>query len=137
MLSVLLLIIHLFAFAHTRALNVCDWVNASPLLYHQYGEESCPARYHHQSNGLDCEWRVVPGDFYSCDSFCQIRTSFSYAMESPILSNPYCFGPVTCSVGPNDYTVYNGGQNIGDSVDKKTLNDAVRAFCTLPRDPRR
>ncbi|KAK5062886.1 hypothetical protein LTR84_004961 [Exophiala bonariae] len=107
------------------AVNMCDWVNALPALYHEYGEESCPAPHHHQPNGIDCEWRVVPGDFYSCDSFCQIRTTFTYTMEAPVFSNPYCMGPATCSISPDDHAVYNGGSNLGNTVDIKTLKDGV------------
>jgi hypothetical protein len=125
MLLVLLIITHLLAFARAAAANVCDWVGASPVLYHQYGEESCPPVHRHQGNGVDCEWRIVPGDNYKCDSFCQVRTTFFYTMETYIFTNPYCFGPVTCSVGPKDHTVYHGGDTIGTGIDPETLKDGV------------
>lgn len=128
MLTMIIVITCLFALANTVAMNLCDWVGALPALYHQYGEESCPPPHRHQENGLDCEWRIVPGDTYKCDSFCQVRTNFFYTMEAPVFSNPYCMGPATCSIGPDDHVAYNGGDNLGDSVDSKTLNDGVRIF---------
>lgn len=128
MLRILIVITGLFTLGNTMAMSMCDWVGALPALYHQYGEESCPPPRHLQGNGIDCEWRIVPGDNYKCDSFCQIRTNFFYTMEAPVFSNPYCMGPATCSIGPDDHAVYNGGDNLGADVDSTTLNDGVRNF---------
>ncbi|KEF57965.1 uncharacterized protein A1O9_05887 [Exophiala aquamarina CBS 119918] len=125
MLFVLFVLTQLLAFAHAATANACDWVGATPVLYHQYDGKSCPPPRHLQENNVDCEWRVVPDDHYSCDSFCQMRTNFFYTMETPIFSNPYCYGPVICSVGANDHIFYNGKLHLGASVESGTLDDGV------------
>jgi len=128
MLIIFAILAHLLVFARAAPTNACDYVGATPLLYHQYDSKSCPPPRHLQKNGIDCEWRIPPDDYYQCDSFCQVRTNFFYAMETPIYGNPYCYGPVTCGVGAGDHVVYNGGAQLGESVNVKTLNDGVGIF---------
>ncbi|KAI0517622.1 hypothetical protein F5B22DRAFT_603557 [Xylaria bambusicola] len=74
----------------------CDGVNGSPILYHEYREDACPAPYKFDSNiPGQCEkandWRS------GCSTFCQVRTTFVYGQESPFVGT-YCHGPFTCSI---------------------------------------
>jgi hypothetical protein len=74
--------------------DVCDGVNATPVLYTEYHDDSCPPR-----NVLNADGSCPGQDYYQneCYSFCQIRTTFSYRTEIPI-ANTYCHGPFTCTV---------------------------------------
>ncbi|KAI0803524.1 hypothetical protein GGR55DRAFT_700080 [Xylaria sp. FL0064] len=80
----------------------CDGVNASPVLYHEYHEDACPAIHKFdpekpgQCEGAD-DWQNV------CRTFCQVRTEFVYGQESPFVGT-YCHGPFTCSISTSDTT---------------------------------
>ncbi|OIW29092.1 hypothetical protein CONLIGDRAFT_670791 [Coniochaeta ligniaria NRRL 30616] len=59
---------------HTMGLekrDPCDGVNASPVLYHEYREADCPARFKFSSDG-SCEGAKNPDN--DCQAFCQVLT---------------------------------------------------------------
>ncbi|KAK6069751.1 hypothetical protein SCUP234_10506 [Seiridium cupressi] len=74
--------------------NPCDGINASPILYHEYGENDCPATNKFGKDGVCSGQSDVQKD---CSVFCQVRTTFSYGRERP-LPKSYCHGPMTCGI---------------------------------------
>ena len=50
--------------------NVCDGVDATPVLYHEYRGDSCPPIHTMDGNG-ECPGLDATGN--NCASFCQIR----------------------------------------------------------------
>ncbi|MCJ1278218.1 hypothetical protein MMC21_006033 [Puttea exsequens] len=53
-----------------------------------------------------------PADFKKkCISYCEVRQEFYYGVEQP-LDNPYCHGPLTCTVGSNKATTYTFNSNV-------------------------
>ena len=65
----------------------------TPILYKEYGGDLCPAKNIMNSDG-SCPTR---GD-QSCGSYCEIRQEFTYDQEKPVVKNPYCHGPLTCTI---------------------------------------
>ncbi|KAK9418565.1 hypothetical protein SUNI508_08053 [Seiridium unicorne] len=74
--------------------NPCDGINASPILYHEYGENDCPATNKFGKDGVCSGHFDVQKD---CSVFCQVRTTFSYGRERPSPKS-YCHGPMTCGI---------------------------------------
>lgn len=50
--------------------------------------------------GLDDNGNVIcPGNFQNhCYTYCENYQYFQYDTEVPVLANPYCHGPMTCTV---------------------------------------
>jgi hypothetical protein len=72
----------------------------TPILYKEYHADLCPPTNSMDSDGL------CPATFANyCKAYCEVRTTFTYGVEQP-LDNPYCHGPLTCSVGTNKATTY-------------------------------
>ena len=100
--------------------NVCDWVDAEPVLYKQYYDTDCPPAKQLQPDG-SCE--VHPTDHFdagSCENYCQIRTNYFYGQEQPF-PNSYCHGPLTCTITQTATTTYNWNINIPISVRLKDI----------------
>ncbi|KAI4215946.1 MAG: hypothetical protein LQ351_001442 [Letrouitia transgressa] len=94
-----------------RATNPCE-NGGNPELYKEYHGDLCPPRNVMRENG-EC----VDEHFnYYCQSYCEIRTTFTYDVEQPT-PNGYCHGPLTCTVTDTQTTTYtyNGGFNLGYS----------------------
>jgi hypothetical protein len=93
-----LFLICLLGLATSTVDNVCDWVNASPILYHEYGANFCPPPLRLNPDG-SCPTSVYIDDNSHpfCGGFCQIRTNFIYGMEIPFI-NAYCHYPYSCSL---------------------------------------
>ena len=72
----------------------------TPILYQEYHADLCPPANTMDSNG-DCTATFAN----YCQAYCEVRTTFTYGVEQP-LDNPYCHGPLTCSVGSNKATAY-------------------------------
>ena len=66
-----------------------------PILYHEYGTDICPPRYHLLPDG-QCE--DDPDAKLICATYCNIRTNFFYTYEEPFLSNSYCLGKMKCTI---------------------------------------
>jgi hypothetical protein len=66
-----------------------------PILYHEYGTDACPPRFHLKPNG-QCEDDSDASFF--CASFCNIRTNFFYTLEQPFLASSYCLGKMKCTI---------------------------------------
>lgn len=80
--------------------NPCDGVGAVPKLYHEYREDECPAPSHLvDPNGI-CE---TAKQFPECIGFCQVRTNFFYATESPFPRTD-CHYPLKCSLSTSAST---------------------------------
>ena len=74
--------------------NVCDWKDAEPVLYKEYGSDSCPPKYTMKEDG-SCPTQKQHPSFWggnSCAGYCEVRTSYRYGRESIFLANPYCHG---------------------------------------------
>lgn len=79
--------------------NPCE-SNEAPFLYKEYHADVCPPANTMDSNG-NC-----PADFKRyCSAYCEVRQTFTYDVEQP-LDNPYCHGPLTCTVGTNKAATY-------------------------------
>lgn len=82
-----------------QASNPCQ-PGGNPILYaKQYGTDICPPALTLNSDGS------CPTTFYDCVSYCEIRQNFYYAQEVP-LDQPYCHGPLTCSISSSKATSY-------------------------------
>lgn len=135
----------------------CDGVNAEPVLYKEYREADCPAKYKYDSNGHCSGYHNI---FNACQQFCQVRkytlrkpsthyvslslthitgTNFVYAQEVPF-ANTYCHGPLTCTVtsthtetvtinvGVNAKFLEAYGLGVSGGLSKATANAVARAF---------
>ncbi len=51
-----------------------------------------------------------------CASYCEIRTNYFYGRESIFLANPYCHGPLTCTITDAETTQVSFSLNIPMSV---------------------
>ena len=81
----------------------------TPILYKEYGADLCPPPNTMDSHG-DC-----PATFKNnCKAYCEVRTTFAYGVEQP-LDNPYCHGPLTCTVGTNKATAYTWSGSVNPS----------------------
>ncbi|EXJ58702.1 hypothetical protein A1O7_06131 [Cladophialophora yegresii CBS 114405] len=92
--------------------SICEWDNdVFPVLYHEYWESSCPAKFHLTPSGA-CEddLKEPTGDNLKqdrdCSSFCQMRTTFSYAQEQPFVRAPGCQGPQACTLSQSIHQGY-------------------------------
>ena len=79
--------------------------------------------------GLDGENIICPGNFGdSCYTYCEVYQYFQYDVEQPVVANPYCHGPLTCTVTDSmafTYT-YSGSFNAGLGSDlTKVLSAGV------------
>lgn len=74
--------------------NVCDGVNATPVIDKLYLGDTCPAKYIMNSQGV-CDHMDASEN--GCAAFCQVSTEFNYHTEEP-LTDTYCHGPLTCAV---------------------------------------
>ena len=103
--------------------NACDWIDAEPLLYHEYGTDACPPIVALNKDG-SCPVRSYRerGLFHStgCAGFCEIRTTYYYGRESIFLANPYCHGygekAATCSISETQTTTASLSFNVPVSV---------------------
>ncbi len=72
--------------------NPCE-PGGTPILYQDYYGDMCPPKNSMNSDG-SCP---TPAD-QNCVAYCEVRQSFSYDQEKPVVNNPYCHGPLTCTV---------------------------------------
>lgn len=89
--------------------------------YHDYTEPQCPGRFH--LKGKDCEETDPINPLHYdptqinlnapeikncafCDSYCQIKTSYTYGTEQPVDTQPLCRGPVHCEISGNEIVSY-------------------------------
>ena len=81
----------------------------TPILHKEYHADLCPPANSMGSTGIG------PATFANnCKAYCEVRTTFTYGVEQP-LDNPYCHGPLTCSVGTNKATTYNWTGSVNPS----------------------
>lgn len=101
------------------ALAPCTGYRDYLKFYHDYTEPECPNRFHLKGN--DCEEtdpinplhkdkdhidvNVLRGGGF-CDSYCQIKTSYSYGTEQPIDTQPLCRGPTRCAIADTEIVSY-------------------------------
>jgi hypothetical protein len=71
-----------------------------PILYHEYGTDSCPPPFRLKPNG-QCQDNTIGN--LDCASFCNLRTNFFYTYEQPFLSNSYCLGKMTCTISESEH----------------------------------
>ena len=75
--------------------NPCE-PGGTPILYtKEYRADLCPP-----PNTMDADGNCPANFKKNCIAYCEVRQSFTYAQEEP-LDNPYCHGPLTCTVGTN------------------------------------
>ncbi|PLN85513.1 hypothetical protein BDW42DRAFT_160637 [Aspergillus taichungensis] len=74
--------------------DVCDGVNATPVLYHEYRGDKCKPKYTMNKDGV-CNHAHWPEN--KCAAYCQVRTNFFYGQERPF-PNTYCHGPESCTI---------------------------------------
>ena len=79
--------------------NPCE-PGGNPILYDkEYHADLCPPAFVMNPDGS------CPTQFQDCTSYCEVRQTFTYAQEIP-LDQPYCHGPLTCSISSNKATSY-------------------------------
>ncbi|OIW31241.1 hypothetical protein CONLIGDRAFT_643245 [Coniochaeta ligniaria NRRL 30616] len=101
--------------AEHAALDPCDGVNGSPILYHQYNDEECPAMLHKQDDGY-CEFWDTPAT-EGCASFCQTNTTFTRAQEAPFPMSE-CHWPAECTLSKDQSASWNWGFTVSPKVGK-------------------
>jgi hypothetical protein len=108
--------------ASDRVLSNCDGSSKAGIVpYNSYFESECTSYFHLE--GHDCQSTDVwqPRDFDDhffdnlhetvleiggfCDSYCQMKTTFTYGTEQPIDTQPLCRGPRPCKLGHFDERV--------------------------------
>lgn len=97
--------------------NPCDWKDAEPILYHKYDNTACPPKFTPDGNG-NCPIKPVDAGFnkgYNCGAFCEKSTEYKYGRESIFLANPYCHGPMTCSISDTKTTTVANSVNFNVS----------------------
>jgi len=80
--------------------NPCQ-PGGTPVLYKEYFPDSCPPALALNSDG-SCPLSKAS----SCTSYCEIKTTFTYDQEIPVVNNPYCHGPLTCTVSESKAMAY-------------------------------
>ncbi|KAB5560304.1 hypothetical protein GE09DRAFT_1220955 [Coniochaeta sp. 2T2.1] len=94
--------------AQHAALDPCDGINASPVLYHTYGEPECPPnRIFNYRTGF-CEGWDRRNEQEDCASFCQTSTIFTRAQEVPFPLSE-CHWPMECTLTHDDTASWNWG----------------------------
>ena len=74
--------------------NQCDWQSVEPVPYYDYTNKECPPPHSLINQGKDCS----PLSNHNCQSFCQIKTTFTYDNEIPIggtFCKDYGFCPIS------------------------------------------
>ena len=71
-------------------INPCQQ-GATPILYQDYYADQCPPAL---SLNPDGPYPVSGGTFTNCDAYCEVKLTFTYDEEKPVLNNPYCHGPL-------------------------------------------
>lgn len=97
--------------------NPCQ-LGGTPILYKEYLADQFPPTITMNPGG-SCP--TCP-DFASssCLGYCEDRQTFTYDKEQPVIDNPYCHGPMTCTVSTSQaftYT-YQGDGSISVTVVK-------------------
>ncbi|EXJ85919.1 hypothetical protein A1O1_06288 [Capronia coronata CBS 617.96] len=88
--------------ATSPSFDICEWKDAMPLLYHEYGTVQCPCLFYLLENG-ECERKSwISG----CSSFCQVRTTFYHGEEQPYVRVPVCRGGLTCTLSESVHQNY-------------------------------
>ena len=113
-----------------RATTPCQ-PGGTPILYKDYynGPEGLcgPPK---TALGLNDNNNIIcPGNFADhCYTYCEIYQYFQYDVEQPVIANPACHGPLTCTVTDSmafTYT-YSGTFNVGIGSDlAKVLSAGV------------
>ena len=76
----------------------------TPQLYQDYYRDACPPALRLNPDGT-CP---VDGGSYAggCNSYCETKQSFTYDEEKPVVDNPYCHGPLTCTISTSKAFTY-------------------------------
>lgn len=97
----------------------------TPILYQNYSTVQCPPAYVLLADGS------CPVNFNglgtSCISYCEVWQYFTYDEEKPVVNNPYCYGPLTCTVTTSKAFTYT--YNVGISI-SVGLSQALTAGIT-------
>ena len=79
---------------HKRA-SPCE-PGGTPIVNKDYFADLCPPAISMNGDGT-CP--VDGGSFANgCDSYCEVKQTFFYDQEKPVVNNPYCHGPNTCTI---------------------------------------
>ena len=109
-----------------------------PILYKNYSDTGLCGPAKHLS-GLDKDGSIIcPGKFditgaATCNTWCEVYQEFIYDVEQPVKNNPYCHGPMTCTVSDSQaftYT-YSGQINVGLGSAIKALSGGVTGGFSL------
>ena len=77
--------------------NLCDYNEAMPLLYHEYTSTDCPTGFSLKPDG-NCADQIDYTPPISCNSYCQMRSNFYWGREQPFLRVPFCRSGLTCKL---------------------------------------
>ena len=110
-----------------RATTPCS-PGGTPVLYKNYTNEECGPPENLAIIGSDGHLQCPVNFKNRCGSYCQVYQAFQYDVEVPVTANPYCHGPLTCTVTESDTTTwtYDGKINAGLGSEKaKTMSAGV------------
>ena len=99
----------------TRGATPCD-VGGTPQLYKDYFGDSCPPVNVMNKDG-SCPMDAT-NPFLRCGSYCEVKQTFFYDQEKPVVNNPYCHGPLTCTVSQSEAFTYTWTANINVGFSK-------------------
>lgn len=102
--------------------NPCE-PGGTPILYNSYGTDQCPAK-----NGpvqADGSCPMTPYGGQDCQAYCEVRQSFFYDEEVPVVNNPYCHGPLTCTVTTSQSWTWTYSGTVVGGIDFDVLNIGV------------
>ncbi|KAJ9602291.1 hypothetical protein H2200_013146 [Cladophialophora chaetospira] len=104
----------------------CEWGDNNFTIGQQYFEDTCQPGFQLRPDGT-CSIQYLDDARKQCNSFCQVRTTFTYGPEQPFLARGYFIGP---GVAPSDDKTYpqavRGSEAIvGDSQKTDILNPGV------------
>jgi len=105
----------------TSDVDICSWIDGTPLLYHEYSTDDCPPKYQLQPDGSCEDVVIADGINIICGSYCQIRMNFYYGQEQPYVRVPLCRGSVTCTLSQSVQQSYSWKKKINGSVKIKIL----------------
>lgn len=95
----------------------CSGYGAEVDFYHDYRDPPCPSIFHMDGKHCQATDPIEPlgthdlektalkiGGF--CDSYCQLKTTYTYGTEQPIDTQPLCRGPVRCDLAADERVGY-------------------------------
>lgn len=121
-LSLALLASLSFVIADTQ-FDICNFEDAFPEFYYDYGIKECPPVFYLADNGVDCQEFELDKKTFA--SFCQLKTMFYYGQERPFARIPVCRGPMTCRITESVHQAYGWKAKVNGNFKKDALTMGI------------